>query len=266
MSSQSRQQIPGTNVLNWQSPSKKRVKPSIRRPMTACEACRSAKVKCNRQETCERCKNRGLICSYGPALNSNNEICHRPSRRKRSVGDRPTSSKSPSTSHAIPTTSLSTTQNQSDPMSVYLTGNLFNLPDSNPEMLPFPQTNSGLEQWGEETFNHALEEFDWVFPGSDLSLKVSFSRSLPWIGNNMKTSSQSKIPIRIVLTIYNLQPRKPAPWQAQNATLHTSKRRQILQQCLRKDHSHHIIASVAQRWWCIFQISRLQSKNSRSRI
>jgi len=174
MSSQAqRQQIPGTLVLNWQSPSKQPSKPLIRRPMTACEACRSAKVKCNGQLACERCKSRGLLCSYGPALNSNNETCRRSNSGKSSVGDRPASSKSTHDSHARPTASLSTSQTQSDPMSVDLTSNLFNASNSNPDMLPFPQTNSGLEQWGEETFNQALEEFDWVFPGSDLSLNVS---------------------------------------------------------------------------------------------
>lgn len=168
MSSQSRKkQIPGTLVLNWQSPERQAAKPLMRRPMTACEACRAAKVKCNGQRACERCKNRGLRCSYSPALNAPGEAGHGVSNRRKSTGDRSAPTRSPSNGQIIPPSSLSASQSQtqSDPISVDLAGNPFAISETSPEMLSFPQTNSnGLEHWGEETFNHALEEFDWVFP------------------------------------------------------------------------------------------------------
>lgn len=187
MSSQSgKKKIPGTLVLNWQPPETQPSKPLIRRPMTACEACRSAKVKCNGQRTCERCRNRGLHCSYVPPSNPQNEKGDGARNRNGSTGYQSTLAKSPSSIQAMPTTSLSTNQTRSDPMSVDLTDNPFSIPDHSSGMLPLTQTNSGLEQWGEETFNHALEEFDWVFPGSDLSLNVSPQRKFELICVNTK--------------------------------------------------------------------------------
>lgn len=144
-------------VLNWQPVEGQSSKTLIRRPMTACEACRSAKIKCNGQRDCERCKKRGLHCSYNPSVNAHTEPEHGVSN--------------PSTSTGNQATSMG--QMQSDPMSVEMSNNPFAVSETGPEMMPFRQTDNGLEQWGEETFNHALEEFDWVFPSCDLGLDVS---------------------------------------------------------------------------------------------
>ena len=54
-------EIPGNFMLKWQSSS---TKPLVRRPMTACQSCRTAKVKCDGQRECDNCTNRGIVCIY----------------------------------------------------------------------------------------------------------------------------------------------------------------------------------------------------------
>jgi hypothetical protein len=53
--------IPGNFMLKWQSSG---TKPLVRRPMTACQSCRTAKVKCDGQRECDNCTNRGIVCVY----------------------------------------------------------------------------------------------------------------------------------------------------------------------------------------------------------
>lgn len=53
--------IPGNFMLKWQSSG---TKPLVRRPMTACQSCRTAKVKCDGQRECDNCTNRGIVCIY----------------------------------------------------------------------------------------------------------------------------------------------------------------------------------------------------------
>lgn len=54
-------EIPHNFILKWQSSGPK---PLIRRPMTACQACRTAKVKCDNQPQCHRCNSRDIVCRY----------------------------------------------------------------------------------------------------------------------------------------------------------------------------------------------------------
>lgn len=61
--------IPRNYILNWQASRAGAEKPLVRRPLTACEGCRSAKVRCSGQQQdecdrCERCAGRGLECRY----------------------------------------------------------------------------------------------------------------------------------------------------------------------------------------------------------
>jgi hypothetical protein len=53
--------IPRSFVSKWQNAAPK-VK--LRRPVTACQTCRAAKVKCDGQQDCSRCSSRGIACSY----------------------------------------------------------------------------------------------------------------------------------------------------------------------------------------------------------
>lgn len=57
--------IPGNLIVNWR-PSDLRdgAKPRLRRPVTACDACRTAKAKCSGKQECDRCTTRGLGCVY----------------------------------------------------------------------------------------------------------------------------------------------------------------------------------------------------------
>lgn len=234
MSPSRKKQIPGTLVLNWQPSERQAAKPVMRRPMTACEACRAAKVKCNGQNTCERCKTRGLRCSYSPALNAQNEAGQGIGHSRKSTRDRSGTTRSPSNGQVMPPTSLSTSQNQtqSDPMSVDMTGNPFAMAETSPEMLPFPQTNNlpqpnqnELEHWGEETFNNALEEFDWVFPSCLDVCHVSpnWRKRLPSSHANQFPSPR-QTPARTDWTFCTPQPRQSARRQTPNATPHPSKR------------------------------------------
>lgn len=62
-----KQEIPANLVQKWQSSPLRVSKPQVRRPKTACERCRTAKVRChgNGQNECSRCTSRGLPCRYG---------------------------------------------------------------------------------------------------------------------------------------------------------------------------------------------------------
>lgn len=58
--------VPHEYIRNWQFSRGRGAKPLVRRPPTACEACRAAKVKCNgAQPVCGRCTDRGIMdCRY----------------------------------------------------------------------------------------------------------------------------------------------------------------------------------------------------------
>lgn len=57
--------IPENLIVNWR-PSNHRDGPRtlLRRPVTACDACRTAKAKCSGKQGCDRCTARGLVCTY----------------------------------------------------------------------------------------------------------------------------------------------------------------------------------------------------------
>lgn len=57
--------IPENLIVNWR-PSNLRDGPRtlLRRPVTACDACRTAKAKCSGRQGCDRCTTRGLVCTY----------------------------------------------------------------------------------------------------------------------------------------------------------------------------------------------------------
>lgn len=58
-------EIPLNLIQTWQCPGSEGSRPVVRRPITACDACRAAKVKCTGlQNACDRCTGRGLPCKY----------------------------------------------------------------------------------------------------------------------------------------------------------------------------------------------------------
>lgn len=57
--------IPENLIVNWRpSDLRDAAKPLLRRPVTACDACRTAKAKCSGKQGCDRCTARGLVCTY----------------------------------------------------------------------------------------------------------------------------------------------------------------------------------------------------------
>ncbi|KAM3512509.1 hypothetical protein MY11210_003852 [Beauveria gryllotalpidicola] len=55
--------IPDDFMVRWQG-SKIRGTKAVRRPTTACQACRASKVKCEGKQRCRRCISRGIACVY----------------------------------------------------------------------------------------------------------------------------------------------------------------------------------------------------------
>lgn len=146
-----RRRIPGTSVLQWQSPETQTAVSLPRRPMTACKACRLAKAKCNGQQSCDRCKNRGLRCVYSHASGA-------------SSGN---SNKSPASHTPTATSPLNGKElaaTPADEMLVDVPGNAFSVAGHGQ-----PATDNPIDH----SFQQALEEFNWVFPDSEFSFNVS---------------------------------------------------------------------------------------------
>ncbi|PWY65697.1 hypothetical protein BO70DRAFT_383235 [Aspergillus heteromorphus CBS 117.55] len=148
-----RKQIPGTLVLNWQSPETRNKKPLARRPMTACQACRTAKAKCSGLRRCERCKSRGLRCSYASSTSQT---------RSDDANDNESNGN-------IRAGASTTTISPNDEVISDSVATPFPT-DAMPVDFPDIFTNSGEDHTPpshamEQTFTQALEQFDWVFPG-----------------------------------------------------------------------------------------------------
>lgn len=74
-----RQEIPANLIQKWQSSPRRAVRPQVRRPKTACERCRTAKVRCHGdgQDECVRCTSRGVPCRYARLGSSTGPIATR---------------------------------------------------------------------------------------------------------------------------------------------------------------------------------------------
>ncbi|KAJ5272366.1 hypothetical protein N7478_007491 [Penicillium angulare] len=143
--------IPGTQVLDWRA---RTPRPRLRRPMTACQACRSAKAKCNGQSKCQRCKKRGISCEFNPISNEGNGSINGDhyDRRRNSVTPSLLTDDVPAgqipESRCIPR--HDTITNQQSPQ--------------------YDSTFNGVENWNERALNDALEQFDWIFPEPQITL------------------------------------------------------------------------------------------------
>jgi hypothetical protein len=150
-------QIPGTMVHNWQAAKDQPAKPLIRRPPTACESCRTAKVKCDGKTDCSRCKIRGLSCIYTPKPNCPSSQLQQQTPRDQSPPEtQGSSSNGDYLSDAI-TLDLGILQEVSGDAPAYTF--------TPPEDVEFP----------DDSFQSDLVQFDWPFPGRrDLGPSVSF--------------------------------------------------------------------------------------------
>jgi hypothetical protein len=136
--------IPSDFILNWQSSKNRGAKPLIRRPVTACEPCRAAKVKCNAQKDCRRCSSRGIECVYVVPKNSSGvELQHQ--------GRNPTNSR-PSSASGL---------SRDIPTDLEISGTDLSLPDSMELDL------GNLSAWPQEVGG----QIPWLAP--DLSMEVS---------------------------------------------------------------------------------------------
>ncbi|KAH8673795.1 hypothetical protein BX600DRAFT_215728 [Xylariales sp. PMI_506] len=136
--------IPGTLVMNWQPKAAAR-SPLARRPKTACEPCRLAKVKCSGERLCSRCSTRRLSCRYRGSPYSSTTSNSAPS---------------PDGSHA--------------PISVHQSGFGVGTLPLNEEPLGFPANSAeGIlganVEWTDEMFEQALEDFNWIFPDTQMT-------------------------------------------------------------------------------------------------
>lgn len=145
--------IPGTQILDWQTTASTR--PRVRRPVTACEACRSAKAKCNGQSNCDRCTKRGLHCKFTSTS----------SARESGDGYRNDGGSNDST----PSLSV----NDVPPESILVDLPSATFPMVNQEIPSEIPAMSRSENWNERALNEALEQFDWVFQDPDIAFNAS---------------------------------------------------------------------------------------------
>lgn len=136
--------IPRGFIRNWQYSKNQGAKPLVRRPTTACEACRTAKVKCNARKDCQRCSNRGIKCVYtAPSLSSDANIQHQGASPKKSM---------PSSASAI---------SQDIPTDLEIDGTGISFPDN----MELDLGDSAV--WPQEM----AEQLPWVIP--DANIEVS---------------------------------------------------------------------------------------------
>ncbi|KAL5044271.1 hypothetical protein BDW71DRAFT_209482 [Aspergillus fruticulosus] len=107
-------EIPLNLIQTWQCPGSEGARPVVRRPITACDACRSAKVKCTGlQNACDRCTGRGLPCKYTTPSSSS-----RSTAASESPPNTASSSSSASSNHQSPATAAISGSNSSDGMAM----------------------------------------------------------------------------------------------------------------------------------------------------
>lgn len=140
--------IPGTLVLNWQAAEGNGTKPLIRRPPTACESCRTAKVKCDGKSDCSRCKVRGLSCIYTPKPNRASTQMQQ-QQTPRTVQSQPESRDSASIAD--------------DHMSEEVSLGLGILPETSSDEPTYTFTPPEEPDWPDDSFADSLSQFDWSF-------------------------------------------------------------------------------------------------------
>lgn len=143
-------EIPLNLIQTWQCPGSEGPRPVIRRPITACDACRAAKVKCTGlQNACDRCTGRGLPCKYTTPSTSSCSTA--------SSASPPNTSSSTSSNHRSPATAATSISgsNPSDNMSME-----WALDTANPRTLDEPPRHefSATVDWSKEMSDQLV---DW---------------------------------------------------------------------------------------------------------
>lgn len=145
-------EIPRAFISSWQCPGARDAKPLVRRPATACEACRVAKVKCNGQQECDRCTGRGISCSYSYAHPRNRHLSQPFPRR-------------------ISTDASSTlTNSQHTPEDMSMDPNIGSTDSSGMDHMLYEQAYDNVLDWPQEAVSQRVEHFD--YSTLDMSLIV----------------------------------------------------------------------------------------------
>ncbi|KUI58623.1 hypothetical protein VP1G_05884 [Cytospora mali] len=151
-----KREIPRNYILNWQASRAGAEKPLVRRPLTACEGCRSAKVRCSGLQDCDRCDRcagRGLECKYAAASSTpdNSDQCEPAATKPYSTDEWPS---------LVPTTTSDSEMamdlnfDAADPFSAAV-----HIADEhNNGTLPPPQDPS----WSGERGSQGLGHIDWA--------------------------------------------------------------------------------------------------------
>jgi hypothetical protein len=146
-----KREIPRNFILNWQCPGTQGAKPLVRRPMTACEACRIAKVKCNGQQECDRCNSRGIYCRYTTPAKGHAD------RSRRNTLDTSSNASTPPSQTAPEQISMVQTIDSTDPFSI--------------DNVAYEQTPDNVVDWPKEMVNQVANQLDWSH--LDINLNVS---------------------------------------------------------------------------------------------
>lgn len=149
-----RGRLPGTLILDWQSAETRAARPLVRKPATACEACRLAKVRCDAaQPDCARCRNRGTQCLYS----------------FRSVTGAPT----------VPIATPPSSTSQDSPSRTVPLAHSPDLTTINPPMDSDPSSPADgraaaidITDWGEAASSYGFDDIHWVFPEASFNVRT----------------------------------------------------------------------------------------------
>ena len=148
-------EIPRDFISNWQS---RDAKPLIRRPATACEACRVAKVKCNGQQKCDRCTGRAISCRYSYAHPRNRHL-------------------SQSDPHPIfDDTSSTLTESLPTPEDKSINSNIGSTDSSGMDHMLYEQAYDNMLDWPQEAVSQRVEHFDCSTLDINLIVRLRYNR------------------------------------------------------------------------------------------
>ncbi|KAK4178431.1 hypothetical protein QBC36DRAFT_104966 [Triangularia setosa] len=140
-------EIPRNFIRNWHSSASRPGggSPLVRRPITACQSCRAAKVKCDGQQECNRCTSRGIACRY-----VNTETAGSIQQT-----DRPTTI----TTGVVVLPAATAT---ASPKAVSLDFDAMDATDhSSLDTVAYPPILDIMTDWTNETISQSFGEFDW---------------------------------------------------------------------------------------------------------
>ncbi|KAK0724662.1 hypothetical protein B0H67DRAFT_568467 [Lasiosphaeris hirsuta] len=150
-------EIPRNFIRNWHSSGSTRgASPLVRRPITACQSCRAAKVKCDGQQDCSRCNSRGMVCRY-----VNTETGETPFPQQQSQQSQQPQQQSPAGTVVSPATIYAAAT--SEPTSITTELDAMDAGDhfTFDTMAYQPPLLDSMADWANETISQSLDDLDW---------------------------------------------------------------------------------------------------------